>query len=41
MEEMIRNVVPSTMSDMSIDIEYFIALYNQKKGSIWLIKVLM
>jgi len=31
MEEMIRNVVPSTMSDMSIDIEDFITLYNEKK----------
>lgn len=31
MEEMIRGVVPSAMSDMSIDIEDFIALYNEGK----------
>lgn len=31
MEELIRKVVPSEINDMNIDIESFIALYNEKK----------
>ena len=31
MEKLIKQVVPSDISDMNIDIETFIALYNEKK----------
>ncbi len=41
MEKIIKNVIPSKMGEMQIDIEEFITLYNEKKCEILDIRIPM